>query len=153
MSSTAERIATIRDFPQQLEQLTAHLTSTQLTTAYHEGEWTVAQNVHHLADSHMQAFVRFKLALTEDMAHPTNYDQDAFADLPDGNNHDIATSLGILHGLHARWAVLLENITDWGKVFMHPKRKEMTVDELLTLYANHCNNHLAQIRAVMERMP
>lgn len=152
MRSTTERIAIIRDFPQQLEQLTAHLTRTQLTTAYHEGEWTIAQNVHHVADAHMQGFIRFKLALTEDMAKFSDYDRDAFAALPDGSSHDIATSLGILHGLHARWVVLLENVSDWHKTFLHPRKGEMTLDTLLTLYADHCHAHLAQIRAVMERM-
>lgn len=153
MASLAERIGVIRDFPMQLEQLTAHLSSTQLTTAYNAPEWTIAQNVHHCADSHMNSFIRFKGTLTED--HPTikPYDQAAWAELPDATNHDIATSLSILHGLHQRWVVLLNGITDWTRTLYHPGKQEtMTLDDLLNMYVNHCQIHLIQIRDVMEKM-
>lgn len=153
MATTAERIAIIRDLPTQLEQLTARLTSKQLTTAYNAPEWTVAQNIHHLADGHMQGFTRIKLTMTED--HPTikPYDQEKWANLPDANNHDVATSLSILQGIHQRCVILLESITDWSRTCYNPKSdKVLTLDDLLTIYANHSTAHLQQIRDVLAKM-
>lgn len=153
MLTVSQRIAVIRDFPTQLEQLTAHLTRQQLTTAYNAPEWTIAQNIHHCADSHMNAFIRCKLALTEDIPTITPYQQDAWATLPDSTTHEVASSLAILHGLHQRWVILLENVKDWGRAFYHPEQgRTITLDEMLTTYAQHCQAHLQQIREVMEKM-
>lgn len=153
MATVAERIRILRDFPQQLEQMTAHLTSAQLTTAYNAPEWTIAQNIHHVADSHMNAFLRFKWAVTEDNPTIKTYHQDNWASQPDANNPDIVHSLAILHGLHARWVVLLESITDWSRPLMHPDKGQITLDDLLTTYANHCGAHIKQIADVLEKMP
>ncbi|MFQ3646972.1 MAG: YfiT family bacillithiol transferase [Anaerolineae bacterium] len=153
MSSVAQRIAIIRDFPAQLEQLTAHLTSQQLTTAYNAPEWTIAQNIHHCADAHMNAFIRCKLALTEDTPTIKPYRQNAWADLPDSTTHEVASSLAILQGLHQRWVLLLESVEDWSRAIYHPEQQRtLTLDDLLTMYANHCQAHLQQIREVMEKM-
>ncbi len=153
MATVQERIAIIRDFPLRLEQMTAHFTSEQLTTQYNAPEWTIAQNIHHVADSHMNAFIRFKLALTETSPTIKLYDQDGFASLPDANNPDIVHSLAILHGLHARWILLLESITDWTLPLVHPEKGNITVDDLLNTYSNHCNAHIKQISEVVEKMP
>jgi hypothetical protein len=155
MSSIAERIAIIRDFPQQLEQLTARLTSKQLTTAYNAPEWTIAQNIHHVADSHANAFIRTKLALVEN--HPTviGYDQDKWANLSDANSPDVAMSLAIINGLHVRWVTLLESLSesDWSRTYYHNSyQKDYSLDDVLTTYADHCTAHLQQIREVMEKM-
>lgn len=153
MPTTAQRIAVIRDFPEQLEQLTARLTTRQLTTAFNAPEWTVAQNIHHCADSHMNCFIRFKLGLTEE--HPTikPYDQDTWALLPDANNGEVAASLAILQGVHQRWVVLLNNITDWTRTVYHPgMQKTLSLDDLLTIYSEHCTDHLQQIRDVIAKM-
>lgn len=153
MSSTVERIAVIRDFPTQLEQLTAHFTSAQLTTAYDAPEWTIAQNIHHCADSHMNCFIRMKLALVEDNPTIKPYDQDDWAQLPDATNNEVASSLSILHGLHQRWVILLTNVSDWTRSVYHPgMEKTLTLDDMLTMYSEHCQMHLAQIRTVMEKM-
>jgi hypothetical protein len=153
VATLAERIAIIRDFPQQLEQLTARLTSRQLTTAYNAPEWTIAQNIHHLADSHMNSFIRCKLALTEDKPTIKPYDQNAWAEQPDATNHDVATSLAILHGLHQRWYVLFSSITDWSRTFYHPEHnKTFTLEDVLDSYVDHCAAHLKQIREVMDKM-
>ena len=89
--------------PSQIERLVADLTAAPLPTRYLEGEWTVAQNVHHLADSHMNSYIRCKLILTEDEPQLTPYDQDSWASLPDAGTADLVTSLPLLHALHARW--------------------------------------------------
>jgi hypothetical protein len=155
MPSISERIAILRDFPQQLEQLTARLTSKQLTTAYNAPEWTVAQNIHHIADSHANAFIRTKFALVENNPTVIGYDQDKWANLSDANSADVAMSLAIINGLHVRWVTLLESLndSDWGRTYYHNTyQKTFSLDDMLTTYADHCTNHLRQIREVMEKM-
>jgi hypothetical protein len=140
-------IETIRDFVGRLETAVCHLTPTQLTTHYLPHEWTVAQNVHHLADSHMNSFIRLKLILTEENPPVKPYDQDAWADKPDSNNPDIQTSLMLLRGLHTRWALLFTSLTeaDWQRTGIHPDIGTITPEDLLQIYADHCEAHLDQI--------
>jgi len=148
------KIAIIRDFVPRLRSQIAPLSPEQLTTAYNAPEWTVAQNVHHLVDSHMNSYTRFKLILTEDNATIRPYDQDAFALLPDATSADVSYSLRILEGLHTRWAIMLENISDWSKAGYHPElNKPITLADLLDGYSNHCEAHIQQIQAVIDRMP
>jgi hypothetical protein len=147
-----EMIATIRDLPAQLEELVKGLSEEQLTTPFDEGEWTIAQNVHHIADSHINSFIRLKLILTED--HPTlkPYDQDAWANLVDANHADIEESLLILRGLHRRWVRILENLSgsDWERTGYHPELDQsLTPDDFLRIYSGHCKGHLDQIRRVL----
>ncbi len=140
-------ISAIRMLPDQLEALVRDLSSEQLTTAYIPGEWTVAQNVHHLADSHMNAYIRTKLILSEE--HPTlkPYDQDRWAEYPDASVADLATSLGILRGLHQRWTQLFAQLTaaDWQRTGLHPEIGAVSVADILQSYANHGQAHLDQI--------
>ncbi len=154
MLATDERdrlIEVIRGFVGELETAVSHLTPTQLTTPYLEGEWTVAQIVHHTADSHMNSIIRLKLILTEDNPPLKPYDEAAWADLPDGNHPRLEESLSILRGLHKRWTDLLATLTPEQRVRngRHPEVGDITPDDLVRTYANHCQTHLAQIQRVL----
>ncbi|MCX6045597.1 MAG: putative metal-dependent hydrolase [Chloroflexi bacterium] len=142
-----EMIACIARLPVQLEALVHDLSPEQLTTHYLPNEWSVAQNVHHLADSHMNSFIRLKLILTED--HPTlkPYDQDAWAVRADADNLAIQSSLGLLQGLHRRWVTLFESLQEreWSRTGLHPENGEVSVEDLLRGYADHGEGHLDQI--------
>ena len=145
-SNHTERINKIRSLPRQLEKAIADLDESQLSTPYRDGGWTVRQVVHHLADSHMNAFIRMKLILAED--HPTlkPYDQEVWAELPDIRSR-LDASLGIIRGLHERWVTLLENIPEaaWTRTGKHPETGEVSLESLLTTYARHGENHVGQI--------
>ena len=142
-------IAAIRALPDQLEALVNGLSALQLHTHFLANEWTVAQNVHHLADSHMNSFIRMKLTATEE--HPTlkPYDQDVWAVTAD-YDAPISDSLLIIRGLHARWVRLLESITDWGRSGFHPENGEMTLATMLHVYAAHGAGHLDQITRTLK---
>jgi len=145
-----EATARLRDFPVELEALVSSLTDEQLDHKM-PGEWTTRQIVHHLADSHMSAVFRFKLPLTDPT--PPNfivYDQDAFAELAD-YKLPIEPSIILLRGLHARFAALLESLTDaqWQMAGSHPQWKLVTVAEVASRYADHCDNHIEQITRVL----
>ncbi len=151
----SERIEKIRQFPAQLERALAGLSAEQLTTPYLAGEWSVAQNVHHLADSHMNAFTRAKLILSEDHPLLKPYDQDAWAAMPDGMAPALDTSLMILRGLHSRWADVLESArdADWQRVGIHPERGEVTLERILEIYSGHGEGHIDQIRRTLAAQP
>jgi uncharacterized damage-inducible protein DinB len=138
--------------PAVLEAAIAGLTDAQLDTPYRDGGWTVRQVVHHLADSHINAFVRAKLIVTED--HPTlkPYDQDRWAELTDARL-PVAPSLAILRGLHERCVVLLRSLPQpaWSRTAYHPEHGDMSLDDLLELYARHGSTHAAQIKALRAR--
>ena len=152
MTNRADLIDSIRALPDQLEKKVEGLNAGQLTTPYNTGEWTVAQNVHHLADSHMNSFVRFKLILTEDRPTLKPYDQETWARQPDANHADISQSLTLLRGLHQRWCALLDNLSeeDWSRGGRHPEVGQITIDDLLVTYADHGEAHLRQIQAVLD---
>jgi hypothetical protein len=141
-----ERIERIRSLPAELEHAVAGLNDSQLDTPYRSGGWTVRQVVHHVADSHMNAFVRMKLILTEDRPTLKPYDQDAWAGLHDSMLPPDA-SLPIIRGLHSRWVTLLEHVPEeaWTRTAHHPESGEVSLDSLLTTYARHGENHVAQI--------
>lgn len=146
-ASRAAAIAAIAALPRQLRALVGSLTRQQLTTPFLAHEWTVAQNVHHLADSHMNSYIRIKLMLAED--HPTlrPYDQDVWAMMDDATSADLSYSLGLLDGLHARWVRLFESLPEqaWARTGFHPENGTVTVEGLLHAYANHGRGHLDQI--------
>lgn len=147
MDDRKKKIFKIAELPIQARKAVSGLSDTQLDTPYREGGWTVRQVVHHLADSHMNAFIRMKLILTEE--HPTlkPYDQERWADLHDGKVLPLESSLSILDGLHARWVALLEQVPvdGWRKTAHHPEHGTITLDDLLNLYESHGENHVAQI--------
>lgn len=145
-----DALARLRDFPVELEALVMPLTDAQLDHKM-PGEWTTRQIVHHLADSHMSAVFRFKLPLTDTFI-PTFivYDQDAFAELAD-YRLPIEPSILLIRGLHARFAALLESLTDeqWAKTGFHPYWGQVTVAEVASRYADHCDAHIEQITRVL----
>ena len=157
METRAEAIDAIRKLPAQLRDLTQGLTVEQLTTAYNAPEWTIAQNIHHLADTHMVCIRRFKLILTSPSFQFTAYDVNAIAEYPDAKDADIEFSLKILEGLQARWAILLENLSEeeWGKIGRgsSPDRPDMSIEQLAFIYSQHGINHLVQIQDVLDKMP
>jgi uncharacterized damage-inducible protein DinB len=154
MSTAAERkamIARIRELPDKLAAVVAPLTDEQLTTPYAAGEWTVAQNVHHVADAHMNAYIRLKLILTEDNPPLKPYHQDVWAAMPDATPADVENSLTILRGLHARWADVFDNLNDddWSRRGDHPENDQYSVDVILRIYSNHGEGHITQIKETL----
>ena len=151
--SHEEKIAVIKNFVPRLRQKVAGLNAEQLTTQYNAPEWTVAQNVHHLVDSHVNGFNRFKLVLTEDYATIVPYNQAAYAELVDCKDANIEDSLMILQGLHARWGRMLDAINDWEKKGYHGGlKKDVNLSDLLEIYSSHCEAHLTQIQEVKDKM-
>ena len=132
----------------------AGLSTDQLDTPYRPGGWTVRQLVHHVPDSHMNAFVRFKLALTEDVPTIKPYDEAAWAKLADYSSTPVEVSLGLLETLHDRWVRLLESMTtaDFDRAFRHPEIGTMTLGSYLAGYSWHSRHHVAHIMALRGRM-
>ena len=152
-STRAEQIETIRLLPFLLRAAVYDLSDAQLDTPYREGGWSVRQLVHHIADSHANAYIRFKLALTEDSPTIKLYDEAAWALLPD-SSLPIDPSLTILDGVHARLVVLLESLSEASlqRTFRHPERGPMTIEHNLALYDWHSRHHLAHITTLRHRM-
>ena len=152
-----DAIDAIRKLPPQLRAIVRDLSVEQLTTAYNAPEWTIAQNIHHLADTHMVCIRRFKLILTSPSFQFTAYDVNALAELPDAKDADIEYSLKLLEGLQARWAILLENLSDdeWGMIgrAASPDRPDFNLEQLAFVYSQHGINHLEQIQDVLDKMP
>lgn len=143
----------IERFPQRLKTEVADLTNEQLDTEYRPDGWTIRQVVHHCADSHMNSFIRFKLALTEDKPIIKPYLGDRWAELTDTKTMPIEPSLSLLTGLHARWTVLLRSLSgkDLSRGFVHPEHgREFQLDENIGLYAWHCNHHLVHITTLIK---
>ena len=130
------------------------LTPEQLDTPYRPDGWTVRQVVHHVPDSHMNSYIRFKLALTEQQPQIRTYDEAEWAKLADSRITPIEVSLQLLAALHSRWVDLLQSMqpSDFGRTLYHPERGVMTLDMMLGLYAWHSSHHLAHINALRERM-
>lgn len=155
--SDAQRDAWIRDIdllPGDLEYAILNLDAAQLDTPYREGGWTVKELVHHVADSHCNAYTRFKLGLTEDKPTIKPYDQDAWVKLPDTVNLPVNISITLLHALHARWVEVLKHIQSdqWERTVIHPEHgKEMSLWFLLGMYAWHGRHHTAHIRNLRNR--
>lgn len=148
-------LAEIKDCPGALEYAVLNLDEHQLNTPYRQGGWTVKQVVHHVADSHMNAYIRFKLGLTEDNPVIKPYDEAAWANLSDTQHLPINISLTLLHALHLRWVEFLKDIDDqdWQKTVFHPEHKRMiTLWSLLGSYAWHGKHHIAHVTNLRDRM-
>lgn len=147
MPERAHYIRQIAQLPVQLCELIAPYSAQELTTAYRPGEWTAAQNVHHVADSHLNSYIRCKLMLTED--HPTlkPYDQDVWAQLPDSLPAQLNGSLDLITGLHARWVNFWEHLPEaaWTRTAYHPENGVVRLEDQLVYYAAHGLGHLHQI--------
>jgi uncharacterized damage-inducible protein DinB len=133
--------------PEELSAAVEGLSEQQLDTPYREGGWTPRQVVHHLADAHMNGFVRFKLALTEDLPAIKTYEEPLWAETADGREAPVDLSLRLLAALHQRWMILLESLSEpqFGRAFSHPERGVMTIDKAIQLYAWHGLHHTAHI--------
>lgn len=145
-------IATITNFPKEVETITDNLTIEELNWLYRPNGWNIKQVVHHCSDSHINAFMRFKLALTEE--HPTikPYAEDLWANLVDGSSDDISHSMMILKAIHYKWSLVLKAMTneDWERTYFHPESKKLfQLKEVASLYAWHCNHHLAHIKQAL----
>jgi hypothetical protein len=140
-------IGRIEALPAKLEAAVAGLTAQQLDTPYREGGWTVRQVVHHVPDSHMNAYIRTKWTLTENTPTIKAYDEKAWAETPDIKS-DPTVSLTLLKALHAKWIVLLRNLTpaDMAREFYHPdSKKHQRLDRVIAMYAWHGEHHVAHI--------
>jgi len=146
-------IETIEELPKQLSKLTNHLSADELNWPYRPSGWTIKQVVHHLADSHMNSFIRFKLALTEENPTIKPYHEDRWAKLIDGNESDLSNSISLLTGLHAKWVVFLRSLTkeDLKREFIHPEHdKRFSLEETIGIYAWHSKHHLAHIEQALK---
>ncbi len=137
--------------PGQIEALVQGLSTEQLTTHYLPNEWTVAQNVHHLFDSHVNSYIRCKLIATEDNPPLKPYDQDLWANMPDAGNADIAVSLALLGGLHVRWVQFWNSLqdSDFARAGVHPDNGAMSLDRILKAYVAHGETHIDQIQRTL----
>jgi len=141
-------ITTLETFPGKLRAAAAHLSPEQLDTPYRPGGWTVRQVVHHCPDSHVNAYIRFKLALTEDFPTIKPYMEDRCALLPDTALTPIGVSLSLLEALHTRWTILLRALSpaDWARGYVHPEaQRRFTLSQVLALYDWHSRHHLAHV--------
>ena len=149
----AECVEQIAQAPLLLRRAVAGLADRQLDTAYRPGGWTVRQVVHHVPESHMNAYVRFKLALTEDVPTIKPYDQALWAKTPE-TGAPIEMSLALLDALHQRWALLLRSVrpADFARRLNHPENGPMTLDDVVAMYSWHGRHHTAHITGLRERM-
>lgn len=150
------RRASIRQIagaPAALAAVVSGLDQARLATPYRPGGWTVRQVAHHVPDSHINAYVRFKLALTEDNPTIKLYDEAAWANLADTERTPIEWSLTLLDALHRRWVLLLESLdeADFARPLQHPENGAMTIDRLLQLYAWHGRHHVAHVTGLRQR--
>lgn len=148
------RIAEIEETPARLRAAVAGLSAEQLDTPYRPDGWTVRQVVHHVPDSHANAYVRFKLALTEDSPTIKPYLEARWAELPDTAETPVEVSLALLEALHRRWVILLRGMSaeDFARPLHHPEKGRLSLDQMLALYAWHGRHHVAHVTALRERM-
>jgi uncharacterized damage-inducible protein DinB len=146
-------IHTLRQLPERLRAAVSGLTDQQLDTPYREGGWTLRQVVHHVADSHANCYIRFKLALTEDWPTVKTYDEAAWANLADSRWLPVEPSLAFIAALHARWVDLLESLSedDFHKGFEHPEMGRQNLAKVLALYDWHSRHHTAHITSLRAR--
>ena len=150
----ARLIDAIDAHPARMRAAVDGLDDAQLDTPYRDGGWTVRQVVHHVVDSHVNAYVRFKLAVTEDHPRIRAYDQEAWAILPDGKSGPVEGSLAILDALHPRWVAFLRALPQeaFARKVDYPERGDATVDQLLEVYGWHCPHHEGHVTRLRERM-
>jgi len=155
MSTTDERtarITRIAECPSLLRQAVEGLSNEQLDTPYRDGGWTCRQVIHHVADSHMNAYLRFRWVAAEDNTTIKTYDQDVWATLPD-MSLPVELSLAIIEALHVRWSKFLSLLPDdaWSRKAQHPEHGEISMSDLLEIYSDHGHNHAKQITDLRAR--
>ncbi len=146
-------IRVLAETPATLRSLVEGLTDGELDTPYRPGGWTVRQVIHHVPDSHINAYVRMKLAVTETEPTIKTYEEALWAELPEARSAPIAMSLDLLDALHRRWTAFLRGLpaTDFRKTFRHAEWGLVTVDEALGMYAWHCRHHTAHVKLGLSR--
>jgi uncharacterized damage-inducible protein DinB len=149
-SLRARAIAEIGALPTRVREVAGALTDAQLATPYREGGWTARQVVHHIADSHINAYVRLRWLLTEDRPTIKAYDEKAWAELPDASTAPISLSLDLLTAVHARWHFLLSALPSdvFGRELVHPDNGPMTLDRIVQMYAWHGRHHVGHLLLV-----
>ncbi len=149
----AEAIAQIADTPKRMRDVVGGLSEGQLDTPYRPGGWTARQVAHHVPDSHMNAYIRVKLALTEEEPTIKPYEEGLWADLPDSRETPVEVSLALLEFLHLRWDILLRSLkpADFALRLRHPANGAMTVDNVVHHYAWHGRHHVGHIAALRQR--
>ena len=149
-----QAIDAIAQTPERLKAAIAGLTQEQLDTPYRPGGWTVRQVIHHVPESHMNSYIRFKLALTEEEPTIKPYDEALWAKLGDVQETPIEVSLTLLDALHKRWVIVLRGMRpeDFRRRLVHPERGTMTLDDVLTTYSWHGPHHVAHITSLRHRM-
>lgn len=150
----ATLIQQIEEAPERLRKAVDGLSEAQLDHPYREGGWTVRQVVHHLPDSHLNSYIRFKLAVTEDQPTIKPYDEVQWARLQDATSADVEVSLGLLEALHRRWVLFLRSLGEaqLSRTFRHPELGTISLNQNLALYAWHGRHHVAHITALRDRM-
>ena len=149
-----QMIDNIKTFPQKLTGIVTELSESQLDTPYRPDGWTVRQLVHHIADSHVNSYVRFRWTMTEDSPVIKAYDQTKWAELPDAKTAPIKLSLNLLKAVHARWTMLMDRMTDedFKKELAHPEwDNNLSLNVMVQLYSWHCDHHLSHITSLIQR--
>jgi uncharacterized damage-inducible protein DinB len=144
----------VEQTPARLRAAVRGLSEKQLDTPYRDGGWTVRQVVHHVPDSHMNSYIRFKLALTEEEPTIRPYMEDRWAELPEAKTAPIELSLALLENLHERWMLMLRAIpaAEWKRTFRHPEIGLMSLEKALALYAWHGRHHVAHVTELRKKM-
>ncbi len=152
--SRQQAIKTIADLPELLSKALADLSAIQLDTSYRDGGWTLRQLTHHVADSHLNAYARLRLALTEDWPVIKPYRQAEWAELSDARSLSVKISLDLLAPLHTRWTILLASLDEaaWLRGYAHPENGRTTIEEMTALYSWHGRHHTAHVLALRERL-
>lgn len=148
-------IGVIKKLPEKLSDSVKELNDEQLDTRYREGGWTIRQVIHHIGDSHANAYIRFKLALTEDNPTIRPYFEDRWAELEDYRKVPVEVSLRFISVLHEKWTILLETMSeeDFKRTYFHPENnRKYTLAEVTAMYEWHSRHHLAHITSLKERM-
>lgn len=155
--SAEQKESWLRDLqflPEELERSMLNLDAAQLETPYRDGGWTIQQVIHHVADSHMNAYIRFKLGLTEDNPTIRPYDEKEWALLADQTTVPVNVSITLIHALHQRWVASIRNLSDadWERTVVHPEHgKQMSLWFLLGMYVWHGKHHTAHVTSLRER--
>ena len=152
-SLRSQFLKTIEELPSKLREAVEGLSEQQLETQYRPEGWTVKQVVHHVADSHANSLIRFKLALTEDTPTIKPYMEDRWAELADSKHAPIEISLNQIESIHARWSLILQamSVEDFDRNMFHPEHGEVSLNYMLSLYDWHCKHHLGHITKLKER--
>ena len=146
-----DAIAAIAQFPHAFRAAATSLSEAQLATPYREGGWTARQVIHHVSDSHINAYVRTRWLLTEDRPTIKAYDEKGWAELPDATSAPIELSLALIAATHARWTRLLESLPDeaFDRALIHPVNGPMTLEKLVQMYAWHGRHHMGHVQIVL----